>query len=130
MLITVAYASEITGVISDTDLRIILGQAQIKNRRLDVTGKLAYNDRHFLQVLEGRPASIDELLDRIGRNPRHQAIRLLGRSTITIRRFPAWSMALQRRDDCSELFSDLHQRGAQTESALSDALGFVFSSTV
>ena len=64
MLVRMFYVSEISPGCTDVEVQVILGQAQVRNRRLDVTGILAKSDGHFCQVFEGRPSAVDQVVDR------------------------------------------------------------------
>jgi hypothetical protein len=70
----------------------LAGACMRNNQRLDVTGALYYDDRHFFQTLEGPEPAIAVLLERIRRDPRHADMRILARGPILARRFPCWSM--------------------------------------
>ena len=82
MLTRVFYISEIADSVTDVDVQIILGVAQVNNRRLDVTGMLAQSDGHFAQLLEGRSDVMRTLLAKIARDPRHRAIRIDRKSVV------------------------------------------------
>ena len=75
-------------------LRRIVDTARMLNRRRDLTGVLAFSGSHFLQVLEGDGAVLDALLESLRRDPRHDGLRVLGRTPISARRFGDWAMAL------------------------------------
>jgi hypothetical protein len=111
-LARVFYVSEIVTPVSLVDIQVILGAAQVINRRLDVTGMLAQSDGHFAQVLEGRREAIQEVMARIGRNPRHRLIRVILQEPILRRQFDRWAMGLVRRDDMAVEMQRLHQAGA------------------
>lgn len=111
MLTRVFYISEIAGPLTDIDLRMILGSAQVNNRRLDVTGMLAKSDGHFGQVLEGRTDVMPGLLAKIQSDRRHRAIRMLLQDSIETRQFSNWSMGLIQRDDMAEDMRVAHQDG-------------------
>ncbi len=115
MLVSVFYVSEITEDVSDLDVQVILGTAQINNRRLDVTGMLVQSDGHFVQLLEGREEAVDALMARIARDRRHRKIRVLLRETIVTRQFSRWAMALRRRDDVNEELLRLHRDGCESK---------------
>lgn len=70
----------------------IIGQAKTNNDRRDITGALALGDSHFLQVLEGRRHELDALLNRLGEDPRHSDLEVLGRRPIEARIFSGWAM--------------------------------------
>ena len=111
MLTRVFYISEVAEGVSDIDVRIILGVAQVNNRRLDVTGMLAQSDGHFAQLLEGRSEVIGQLVTRIRADTRHRRVRMLLQDAIGTRQFARWSMGLIRRDDMAEEMQRLHRDG-------------------
>ena len=113
MLTRIFYISEIAPGLTGVDLQIILGVAQVNNRRLDVTGMLAQSDGHFAQLLEGRSEIIGLLARRIAADPRHCRLRMLLEDSIGIRQFSRWSMGLIRRDDMAEEMHQLHRDGTE-----------------
>ncbi len=70
----------------------ILSSARRNNPRDDITGALICRHDLYLQLIEGPPAAIDALYDRIERDDRHCEIRLLLKEEVSSRMFPAWSM--------------------------------------
>lgn len=115
MLIRVFYISEIADSVTDVDVQVILGAAQINNRRLDVTGMLLQGNGYFAQVLEGRIEVVRALVAKIRRDQRHRALRILLEETIVTRQFPRWSMGLLRRDDMTDSLRALHLDGCATQ---------------
>lgn len=111
MLTCVFYVSEVAEALTEVDVQVILGVAQVNNRRLDVTGMLAQSDGHFAQVLEGRAEVIAKLVARISQDRRHRAIRLVLQEPIRTRRFSRWAMGLVRRDDMADEMRVLHRDG-------------------
>ena len=91
---TVLYVSRPAGRVTDAHLRRLVGAAQLRNRRRDVTGWLCFTGRHYLQVLEGRTAEVGPLLQRIAADPDHHAMRVLAALPCRQRRYDAWAMAL------------------------------------
>ena len=88
------YRSTATGsTTSLLNLVAILGESQHNNARDELTGALASHGGRYLQVIEGAPATLDGLLRRLERDPRHKDIKLLERDTITTREFGPWAMA-------------------------------------
>lgn len=58
-----------------------------------ITGVLLYVDGGYLQLLQGEPARVDALMERIARDPRHRDIEvLLDEEHARPPLFPAWSM--------------------------------------
>lgn len=105
------YISEIAPGVTDLDVQIILGVAQLNNRRLDVTGMLAQSDGHFAQLLEGRTEVVVGLLERIRLDPRHRDVRVLLTEHVSRRQFASWAMGLVRRDDKTAEMRQLHREG-------------------
>lgn len=58
-----------------------------------LTGALSFYGGDFVQVLEGRPGQIDQLLGVLARDTRHEDIRILGRWGVSNRLFSGWPMA-------------------------------------
>lgn len=114
MLTRVFYISEVAEGVSEIDVRVILGVAQVNNRRLDVTGMLAQSDGHFAQLLEGRSEVVGPLMARIRADARHRRVRLLLQYAIGLRQFSRWSMGLIRRDDMAQEMHQLHRDGSRS----------------
>jgi FAD-dependent sensor of blue light len=78
------------------DLEAIHRTAREVNALEGITGLLIFNGTHFLQIVEGAPAAIDELLERLRRDPRHNGLEIRDERKIQDRSFPDWSMELVR----------------------------------
>ena len=102
LLVRHFYVSEIAPGVTEVDVQVILGVAQMNNRRRDLTGMLAQSDGYFAQVLEGRAEAVHALMSRIRRDPRHLGVRTLLEEPIRHRQFASWAMRLVRRDDMRE----------------------------
>lgn len=72
----------------------ILGASERNNRRDGLTSVLMRHDGRFLQLIEGRRADVDRLMDRLRVDPRHENLRLLSDVAIPGRRFGDWPMIL------------------------------------
>jgi len=93
----IVYGSVATGrTDSLLNAATILAESQRNNARDGLTGALAAHEGRYVQVLEGAPAALDNLLRRLGTDPRHRDIEIHGRTPITARRFAGWSMANAR----------------------------------
>jgi hypothetical protein len=117
MLVQVLYLSEIAAPLSDTDLGVLLSAAQMRNRRLDVTGVLTRSSSYFAQVLEGREEAVDELIKRIARNVLHGNIRTVLRRRIQRRAFGGWSMGYLNREDVIDELKALYSCTASNADA-------------
>ena len=78
------------------DLEAIHRTARDINALEGVTGMLIYNGVHFLQVIEGAPNAIDDLVERLRRDPRHSGLEIRDEHDAKLRTFPGWSMELVR----------------------------------
>lgn len=112
MVTRLVYVSKMGHPLADVELQIILGQAQIRNRRLDITGLLVVSGRYFCQTLEGRMSALEDVMQRVQRDPRHQDIRILTTDTTPRRRFPVWAMHLLLREDWSQRLTALHEQSS------------------
>lgn len=70
----------------------ILMQSRRNNPARGLVGALYYGDGHFFQVLVGEIASIEALLDRLRKDPRHHDLTVLSRRPIEQASFTGWSM--------------------------------------
>jgi len=78
------------------DLEAIHRTAREVNALEGITGLLIFNGTHFLQIIEGMPAAIDDLVERLRRDPRHSGLEIRDEQMIEQRSFPDWSMELVR----------------------------------
>jgi hypothetical protein len=78
------------------DLEAIHRTAREVNALEGITGLLIFNGTHFLQIVEGVPDAIDELVERLRRDARHSGLEIRDERKIEARSFPDWSMELVR----------------------------------
>jgi len=91
----IVYISEYTGRDEDveSDLADIAKLAQINNVEAQITGLLFYHDRHFLQVIEAKQVTLENLMDILANDPRHKNIERIVDESIPVRSFSDWHMA-------------------------------------
>ncbi|BDG72885.1 BLUF domain-containing protein [Roseomonas fluvialis] len=77
---------------SRDDLDAILATARRNNAAMRVTGAMMLSNKHFAQVLEGPPAAVEEIFERIQMDERHTAVAVLEVAEVTARAFDAWTM--------------------------------------
>ena len=70
----------------------ILAVARANNDADGVTGALLFTHGHFAQVLEGEPARVESVFERIQLDPRHCDVRLIEYAPIEARAFGPWAM--------------------------------------
>ena len=78
------------------DLEAIHRTARELNALEGITGLLIFNGTHFLQIIEGDPEAIDDLVERLRRDPRHSSVEIRDEHEVEERSFPDWSMELVR----------------------------------
>ena len=66
------------------------------NARNDVTGFLVFNGIHFLQLIEGGEEVIDDLVERVRKDPRHTGFEIRDRQKVERRSFPGWPLEVVR----------------------------------
>jgi hypothetical protein len=91
----IIYGSRAVRPFSDDDLLTLLLQARSYNLLHDISGALVYSQGQFMQVLEGDQQALNELYERIARDPRHNQLVRYADKAITERSFEEWSMAFQ-----------------------------------
>ena len=79
-----------------SDLEAIHRSARELNALDGITGLLIFNGNHFLQIVEGSPRAIDDLVERLRRDRRHSGFEVRDERTVEQRSFPDWSMELVR----------------------------------
>ena len=82
--------------LTNADLEAILRTARELNALDGITGLLIFNGTHFLQIIEGAEAAIDDLVARLRRDPRHNGFEIRDERRVEERSFPDWSMELVR----------------------------------
>ena len=119
------------------DLEAIHRTAREVNALEGITGLLIFNGTHFLQIVEGAPHAIDDLVDRLRRDPRHNGVEVRDERMVERRSFPDWSMELVRvnasyfeaKDAVSERLpdntaSEVRDRVIRMTEAISGTLAF------
>lgn len=87
------YASSAVGVLRADELDRILLRAKASNESSGITGLLLFHEGSFIQVIEGSPAGVMSLMERIKRDRRHTRLTLLESRICMARAFPQSPMA-------------------------------------
>jgi hypothetical protein len=98
-MIEVAYISEASSSLAPDEVFKIIETSARNNLRDELTGFLIFADNRFFQVIEGPPASIDALMERLERDSRHSSIEIISRRDIDERSFPKWRMERVKAND-------------------------------
>lgn len=95
MLFELIYRSEASSDVSDDDLLNILSAARKFNKEHHLTGCLLYNNRQFVQILEGEFNEVNELYNKIRKDARHRNVITLHMKEIANRAYSDWTMAFK-----------------------------------
>ena len=93
---SLTYTSLASFDLTADDLEAIHRTARESNALEGITGLLIFNGTHFLQIVEGSPAAIDDLVERLRRDSRHHHLEIRDAQDMDERSFPDWSMELVR----------------------------------
>lgn len=91
-LIRLIYASAISENFDHDQIEPILQVARKKNKPNHITGLLCFNNKFFLQCLEGSRTTVNDTYHRILNDPRHQNVVMLDYKEIYQRDFDDWNM--------------------------------------
>lgn len=94
-LVSLVYTSSAVRPFSEDELAQLLTLSRTRNSVRDITGLLLYRGGEFVQILEGPGPDIEQLMDEIRRDPRHDDIRVLIEEPLHERRFAEWTMGYQ-----------------------------------
>lgn len=81
-----------------SQLNDILAASQRNNQRVGITGALVFDDRWFLQILEGDRTEVWKTLNRISDDERHSNVTIAEAIEIEERLFGNWWMGLATRN--------------------------------
>ena len=88
------YTSVASTPFQRRELVDLLQQSRGYNHADEITGLLLHDRGRFLQVIEGSPEAVSNLLERLSRDPRHDQFEVHRDGPTNTRLFPDWSMGL------------------------------------
>ena len=104
------YFSKATRDMSLADLKSILDVARENNAGQGICGMLCYENRYFLQALEGPRDEVNELYLDIIDDPRHDEAIIVSYDEIGSAMFPSWTMGYSAGSaKFSEILKSLNQ---------------------
>lgn len=98
-MVRLVYYSRATRDMSLSDLRDILQTARGNNDELSVCGMLCYENRYFLQALEGERETVNELYLDISDDPRHDEVTIISYTERDTPTFGQWKMGYAAGSD-------------------------------
>lgn len=131
---TTIYVSRATSSFDAPSLRDLLTRSRLRNGVAGVSGMLLYDRGSFFQVLEGEPSAVQQVLDRIRADSRHEGVVVLVDEPITTRGFAAWTMGfadvspdrLAREPGFDDVFAPGSPRLASIASGVARGLATAF----
>ena len=91
-MLSIIYVSKVAPGFGEKDLDPLVTVSARKNAEKDVTGMLVYNGQNFMQLLEGKQRRVEQILDRIAKDERHQDLVVIRKEMDQPRECPDWSM--------------------------------------
>jgi hypothetical protein len=88
------YASGARIKFDQLQLKDLLVKARKNNHALGLSGLLLYEAGSFLQVLEGPPAQVAMMFERIEKDPRHGRVIMLLKRQVAEPTFAEWQMGV------------------------------------
>ncbi|GAB5555430.1 MAG: hypothetical protein Sapg2KO_50210 [Saprospiraceae bacterium] len=96
----ITYISRIAKPLSTTEIETIKIFSSRNNLKVNITGLLVYFEKLFFQIIEGEDEEVDQVYQKIQKDPRHNNIlRLKTEYSVGERLFPTWSMKTINLDD-------------------------------
>jgi len=110
----IIYASAASEPFEEQELIALLNKARSNNQSIGVSGILLIHEQSFFQIIEGHPATVQALYDKIAADPRHQKVSVIISEPIAERSFAEWTMGhsdvsaadLQAIDGTNDFFAD------------------------
>ncbi len=93
MTYRIIYTSVSSTPMQQDNLEDLLEQAQGNNRGKGITGALVYVNGVFLQILEGERDAVQQLMQSISRDFRHERVTVLQAGDVAAAAFSDWDMA-------------------------------------
>ena len=106
-LVSLSYVSDATEEFGILALMQLVDKASRRNKSLNITGVLSFDNGRFGQILEGKPSDVELLWEAIQRDPRHSNVVSLGMKHINSRRFANWSMRLCGQEEITSANPDI-----------------------
>ena len=92
------YVSRAVQTLRPPDVESLVMCSQERNATEGITGALLFTGQHFSQTIEGPRGAVERIFRSISDDPRHEALHVLFRRAVPVRRFDRWRMAYLRFD--------------------------------
>jgi predicted sulfurtransferase len=88
----IVYVSKALVDFNMESLEELADKAAQANKKLGITGYLYYENKYFLQYIEGQRDAVQSLMSHISRDPRHEVVNSITSDNLYDRYFPSWNM--------------------------------------
>ena len=105
------YVSKAKKNVDYEEILKILTHSWKYNHNSYISGMLLYDDRHFMQIIQGPIATIDRLYARISRDKRHSDIKLIGEELLNERDCSGWGIGFYDNQEVADVFYDAFNIG-------------------
>ncbi|MFV8281555.1 BLUF domain-containing protein [Christiangramia marina] len=92
----ISYISQQSHILKDADMETLLNSSRKNNAASDITGLLISYQGLFIQYIEGEASTVDNLFQRIKKDPRHHSVVEISSDFLEYRQFRNWSMAFRK----------------------------------
>ncbi len=107
MLAQLIYVSDRKADCTEKEIGVILEACQRNNPALGITGVLLYNEKKFLQLVEGDYKVLLDTYDKIKKDSRHEKCVMLSCAAIKEKSFPTWNMGVKKVDGMLEILTEI-----------------------
>jgi hypothetical protein len=105
------YVSKAEDNVEYDEILDILTHSWKYNHNSYISGMLLYDNRHFMQIIQGPILTIDKLYARISHDPRHTDIKLIGEELLHERDCSGWGIGFYDNQEAADMFYDSFQIG-------------------
>ncbi len=96
------YVSRAEEHVDYTEILDILTHSWKYNHNSYISGMLLYDNRYFMQIIQGPIATIDKLYARISHDQRHTDIKLIGEELLHTRDCSGWGIGFYNQQEVAE----------------------------
>lgn len=100
------YVSTAEENVDYSEILNILTHSWKYNHNSYISGMLLYDDRHFMQIIQGPILTIDKLYARIENDSRHTNIKLIGEELLHERDCSGWGIGFYDKQEVADIFYD------------------------
>jgi NADH dehydrogenase FAD-containing subunit/class 3 adenylate cyclase/uncharacterized membrane protein YphA (DoxX/SURF4 family) len=98
------YVSKLSVPLDQKEILEIGRKASLNNQKIDITGILIAVGDYFFQILEGEETTVNVLIEKISRDPRHRDVTILSAETgCEERLFSDWNMKAVTLNESNDL---------------------------